>query len=170
VIKIFLDSCAYQLPCQNIPAEDKHDKLREDKKALSNIKQLAEDSKIKLYIPGNVQIELNKWEKEKRQKIKEYWNPVKIENAPQEIGFNGVHLRIGGDIKYKQAIDKQETKLQLLKDNSLDSSHSLNAIFFGAILLTTDYKHIKKIKKELNDAIQVMRPKEFLEKEGVEVK
>lgn len=86
-----------------------------------------------------------------------------IYQLSEEIGFNGVLIPTNRDEQYQKHIDKHEKLLDGLKDNSPDSSITVNAEFFGMINLTTDYKHIKRIKNRYPNAT-VMRPSEFLNK------
>ena len=95
MLKICLDTSAYSLPCDVMPREDK--RRIEDQKAIFRIAKLAEKQIVELFIPANVHFELRKCGIEKRKRIDEFWKSVKPQVIPQEIGFNGILARIGGE-------------------------------------------------------------------------
>ena|SRR3990167_4688114 len=161
--EICLDTSAYLLPCDNVPNNGKHQKQLIDQRAIFRIKELANEGIVKLFIPANVHIECRQHhDREKRSKADEFWKAVKPELIPQEIGFHGIQAAIGRDQEYKTALNQHEAELAKLRDRSLDSSIILNSSFFGKTIVTSDYKRIKKIKRQLGSKVRVLRPSEFL--------
>lgn len=161
--RICLDTSAYLLPCDMIPDNSKHTKMLKDQKAILKIKQLAQEGKIKLFLPANVHSEMRKHrDPEKRRKADQFWEEVKPELIPQEIGFHGLSVAIGRTAEYQATINHEEALLVQLRDRSLDSSIILNSNFFGMTLITSDYKRIEKIRGQLGNSVNVLRPSEFL--------
>ncbi len=160
---ICLDTSAYLLPCEEIPNDSKHEKKLKDKQAMLRIRELAQQGIVRLFIPANVHIELRKHRNlEKRSQADEFWKSVKPELIPQEIGFHGIQAAIGRDQEYETVLNQHEAELAALKDSSLDSSIILNSNFFGMTIVTSDYRRIKKIKRQLGSKVTVLRPSEFV--------
>ena len=162
--KILLDTSACNLPCDDVLETD--ERRIEDKEAIIRIKVLAEVQIVELFVSANVHFELGRCDMAKRKQIDKFWESVKPQIISQEIGFNGILVRVGGGNEYQDAIAKQEALLSSLEDKSPDSSIILNARFFGMIPVTADYDRKIKIKRVLGDDFILMTPSDFLKYAG----
>ncbi|MBI3622035.1 MAG: hypothetical protein HY208_07620 [Nitrospirae bacterium] len=158
--KICLDTSAYLLPCDLVPYGNKHREKLIDQRATLRIKELAEKGWLELFIPANVHYESRK--KSGVRTTKQFWESANVQLLPQEIGFAGPQQSVGRDAVYQKGIDGWENALGILQDKSFDSSIILNSWFFGMVMVSIDYKRIKKIRRQFNSGVKLYRPSELV--------
>jgi len=160
VCRVCLDTSAYLLPCDVVPNSNKYREKLSDQMATLQIKELAIQGRLELFIPANVHFELRK--KSTVRTADQFWDSANVQLLPQEIGFNGPQQSVGRDVSYQQGIYHWESALGVLRDKSPDSSIILNSWFFGMVTISIDYKRIKKIRRRFNGSVELYRPSELV--------